>query len=134
ESIVQLRSPSHEFASVWRLPESRNERNQHQLLREAHLRMRWHLERAKFDETESTRWAVRRIQLVDANLRAMRIAGHVDEQIAEPAIDQPRHRRSGAAIGNLRESEFEFVQRIEPCFVDAWRLTGRPNEHPREQI
>src|SRR5262249_33912917 len=85
-------------------------------------------------ETESARWAVGRIQLVDADLRSMRIAGHVDQQVAENAIDEPRHRRAEIAIRHFGERELELVQRIEARFVDARRLTRRTDEQSRKEI
>ena len=52
--------------------------------------MRRHLERAELDEAEAARRPVGRIQLVDADLGAVRVAGHVDQEIAEQPIDEPR--------------------------------------------
>ncbi len=88
--------------SIRRLPEARDQRQQQLLLRKAHLRVRRHLERAEFDETEPPCWPVRRIQLVDADFRAMRVAGHVDQQVAEDPIDEPRRRRAIARDPALR--------------------------------
>jgi len=89
-------------------------------LREAHLGVRWHFEGAQLDETEAAGAAVGRVKFVDAELGAVRVAGHVDEQIAKEAIDQPR--RHGALLGDLLEGQFQLVERIVARFVDARRL------------
>ncbi len=72
------------------LPEPGDQRAQQQLLRQAHPRMRRHLERAELDQAQPAGRAVGRIELVDADLGAVRVAGDVDQQIAEQAIDQPQ--------------------------------------------
>ena len=103
------------------------------LLHEAHARMRRHLERAELDEAEPARRPVRRVELVDADLGAVRVAGDVDQQVAEQAVDEPRRRRLLRLI-RLLERELELVQRVVPRFVDARRLARRADEHAREEI
>ncbi len=100
------------------------------LLRETHLGVRRHLERAELDEPETAGGAVGRVEFVDADFRAVRAAGNVDQQVAEDAIDEPRRYARGRARRHLGEGEFEFVQRIEARFVDARRLTRRADEEP----
>ena len=97
ELIVQLGTPAHEVFGVGLAPKTRDERQQQQLLHEAHARVRRHLEGAELDEAEPARGPIRRIQLVDADLGAMRVAGDVDQQIAEQAVDEPGRRRARRA-------------------------------------
>ena len=44
----------------------------------------------KFQQTQPSGRAVRRIEFVDAELGAMRVAGDIDQQVAEDAVHQPR--------------------------------------------
>ena len=60
-----------------------------QLLGEAHARVRRHLEGAELDEAEPAHGPFRRVELVDADLGAVGVAGGVDQQVAEQAVDQP---------------------------------------------
>ena len=113
-------------------PEARDERQQQQLLHEAHRRMRRHLERAELDEPEPPCRPVGRVELVDAELGAMRVAGHVDQEIAEQPIDEPRRRLR--RLLHLRERELELVERVVPRLVDSRRLARRPDEHAREEV
>ena len=81
--------------------------------------------------------AVGRIQLVDTELGAMRVAGQVDQQVAEDAVDQPR--RAGVGLprtrfGNLLEGDLQFVQRVAAALVHARRLAGRADEAAGKQI
>ena len=89
EAVVQRRSPAHELLAIWLFPEHRDQRAQQQLLREAHARVRRHFERAELDQAEPAGRAVRRIELIDADFGAMRVARDIDQQVAEEAIDQP---------------------------------------------
>src|SRR6185436_8634329 len=96
-----------------------------------HARMRRHLEGPQLDQTKSSAAAVRRIKFIDAELRAMGVAGHVDEQVTEDAIDQPW--RGVAIFGKLAKSGFDFVERIVPSLVDSRMLARRPDERAAEQ-
>ena len=60
-----------------------------ELLGERHARVRRHLEGAHLEQAQAAGGAVRRIQLVDAELGAVRVAGGVDQQVAEQAVDEP---------------------------------------------
>ena len=71
--------------------------------------MRRHLERAELDQAEPARRPVRRVQLVDAELGAVRVAGHVDQQIAEQPVDEPRRRGCDRLIGTCCERDLELV-------------------------
>ena len=131
EAIVERRVPAHQRLIVGAIPEAGDEPPQQQLLREAHLRMRGHLERAQLHEPLPAAARFRRVQLVDAELGAVRVAGAIDQEVAKHAIDQPRRRRSG--LGHLRERNLELVQRIVPPLVDARMLAGGAEEETREQ-
>ena len=64
----------------------------------------------------------------------MRIAGDVDEQVAEQAVDEPRW--SGAAVGrrHLGERDLKFVEPVVPSLVDPWRLARGSDEEAGEEI
>ncbi len=93
--------------------------------------MRRHFERAQFHQSTATRRTVGRIELVDAELGAVRVAGHVRQQVTEHAIDQPGRR---ILAFELREGDREFVDVVVTRFVDARRLTRRSDEQAGEQI
>ena len=95
--------------------------------------MRGHLERTHLEQPEAPARRIGRVQLVDAELRAMRIAGHVDQEIAQQPVDEPR-RHGGARLGELLERDLELVERIVARLVEARRLRRRTQEQAREQI
>ena len=134
ELVVEQRRPAHHAVVVGLLPKARDQRADQQLLREAHLGVRRHLERAKFHQTQASGGTVGRVEFVDADLRAVRAAGDVDEQVAEDAVDEPGGNARRAARRHLGERDLELVERIEPRFVDARCLARRPDEQSREQI
>ena len=78
EAIVQRRAPTDEVAVLRLAPEPSDEGTEQQLLREAHARIGRHLERTELDQAETPGGAIGRIELVDANLGAMGVAGDVD--------------------------------------------------------
>ena len=120
-----------ERAPVRCLPEPGDQRAHQQLLGKAHAGMRWHLERAELDETKPAGRAVRRIELVDADLGTMRVATDVDQQMAENAIDQPRRRRATLLRLHFGERDLQLIELIVAGLVDARRLTGRADEQTR---
>ena len=63
----------------------------------------------------------------------MRIAGDVDQKIAQQPIDEPGRARV-LERWKLPEGDLELVQRIVARLIDAWRLRGRSDEQTREQI
>src|SRR4051794_4501546 len=63
----------------------------------------------------------------------MGIAGDVDQQIAKQPVDEPRARLF-AGLRHLRQRNLEFVKRLVPCLVNAWRLAGRTDEQAREEV
>jgi hypothetical protein len=83
------------------VPEAGHQAAQQQLLGQRHARVRRHLEGAQLEQAEAAGRAVRRIQLVDAELGAVGVAGDVDQQVAQHAVDQPG--RHVAAGRNLAE-------------------------------
>src|SRR5262249_59889505 len=72
-------------------------------------------------------------ELVETHLGAMHVAGDVDQEVAEQAIDQPRW--CWAVLPRQRaERRLQLVQAVLPRFVDARRLARRADEESREQI
>ena len=59
--------------------------------------MRRHLEGAHLQEPQPPARGVGRVQLVDAEFGAMRVAGDVDQQIAQQPVDEPGRRTSPGA-------------------------------------
>ena len=128
--------PQRTSGAVERLaPEPGDQRAQQQLLRQAHARVRRHLERAELDQPEPAGRAVGRVELVDADLGAMGVAGDVDQKVAEQAVDQPGRRRLAVpGGGTLASAISELVEHIVARLVDARRLAGRADEQAGEQI
>ncbi len=126
EPVVEGGPPADRLLDVWLLPEHRHERTDKKLLRQAHLRMRRHLEAAELNEPQTPRGVVRRIELVDADLGPVRVAGDVDQEVPEDPVDEPRRRVN---VGpDLVERDLEFVEGVLPPFVDAARwLVGPMN-------
>ena len=54
----------------------------------------------------------------------MRIARHVDQDVPEDAIDEPRRDLGRGARRHFGEREFQLVERIEARFIDARWLYG----------
>ena len=133
EAVVQRGAPAREAALLRLAPHFCDQRADQELLREAHPRIGRHLQRTEFDQAEPAGGAVRRIELVDADLGAMGIAGDVDQDVPEQPVDQPQ-RRLHAGWRHLRQRDLQFIQTVMPCLVDARRLAGRADEHAGEQI
>ena len=111
EAVMQRRAPAHQAALLRLAPEPGDQRAEQQLLGQAHARVGRHFERAELDQAEPAGRPVGRIELVDADLGAMGVAGDVDQQIAEQPVDQPGRRRSPRrAPARLRERDLEFVE------------------------
>ena len=107
------------------LPEPGDERAQKQLLRKAHARVRRHFKTPELDKTEAARRTVRGIELVDADFRPVRVAGDIDQKIAQQPVKQPRE-RSGTLAGtvDLGKGNLQFVKPVVAGFVHA-RGPGR---------
>ena len=65
----------------------------------------------------------------------MGVAGDVDQDVAEQAVDQPRrHRFAAARLRHFADRDFKLVEQILARLVDARRLAGRPDEQTGKQI
>ena len=128
--------PQRDERAVERLaPEPGDQRAQQQLLGKAHARIGRHFERAELDQPEPAGRSFRREQLVDADFGPMGIAGHIDQDVAKQAVDQPwRRRLAFAGRRHIGEGDLEFVQHILPRLVDARRLAGGTDEQTGEQV
>ena len=100
EAVVQRRAPAHQPALLRLAPEPGDQRAEQQLLGQAHARVRRHLEGAELDQAEPAGRAVRRIELVDADLGAVGVAGRhrpagcgTAGRPARAAAARPRRRR-----------------------------------------
>ena len=134
EAVVQLRAPAHQRLLVGLLPEPGDQRAQQQHLRQAHPRMRRHFEGAEFQQAEAAGRAVGRIEFVDAEFGAVGVAGDVDQQIAQQAVDQPGRRGSSPRSGicwKAISSSYRLSLRASST-RGAW-LVG-PMNMPREQV
>ena len=134
EPVVQRRAEADRRAAEGLLPEPGDQRPQDQLLRQAHARVRRHLEGAELDQAQPTGRAVGREQLVDADLGPMRVAGDVDQQVAEDPVDQPGRAGLAAGLGNLAECDLQLVELVLARLVQPRRLAGRADEQAREQV
>ena len=135
EPVVQRRAPARQRPVQRIAPQPREDRADQQLLGEAHARVRRHLEAAELDQPEPAGRAVGRIELVDADFRAMGVAGHVGQKVAHQPVDQPRRRRLAVAgLRDLRQRDLEFVKAVVARLVDARRLAGRADEQAGEEI
>jgi hypothetical protein len=114
------------------VPEFGDQRPQQQVLCQAHARVRGHFEGAHFQQAQSTGGGFGGIELVDAELRAVRVASGIHQQVAEDSIYDPRW--NIAMIGNLAERDFQFVHLIVACFIHARGLAGWAHELPAEEI
>ena len=103
------------------LPEARDQRAQQQLLREAHARMRRHLEGAQLQQAKPAGLAVGRVELVDAELGAVGVAGDVDQQVAHDAVHQP---------GGMSAPRLPRFPKRDLQLVDAGRCAPRRRAAP----
>src|SRR5215813_11161968 len=96
--------------------------------------MRRHFEGSHLDETEAAGGAVRRVQLVDAKLSAMRVAGHIYQKVAKDSVYQPRGTLFAPRTVQQAESQLQLVHGIGPRFIDPGRLACGPDEHARKEV
>ncbi len=134
EPVVQPGAEADQRPAVGLLPEPGDQGAQDQLLGEAHPGVRRHLEGAELDQAQAAGRAVGRVQLVDADLGPVGVAGHVDQQVAEDPVDQPGRAGPGTGIGDLAERDLELVELVLARLVEARRLAGRADEQAREQV
>ena len=83
----------------WRTPIVADQSADEQLLGQTHPGIGRHFEAAELDKAEAAGGAIGRKELVDADFRAVGIAGHICEKIAEKAIRQPGQGRAGGDVG-----------------------------------
>ena len=133
EAVMQLRAPVDEFVLVGLVPEARYQGPQQQHLGQAHARMGRHFKGTEFEQTAPPAAVVGRIELVDAELGAMGVAGQVDELIAHHAVHQPR-RDIVVTHGQLAEGGGQFMQAVVTRLVDAGCLAGRADEQAGKQV
>ena len=134
--VVEVGSPAHQLLGVGLFPEGRDQPAQQQVLGQAHLRMRRHLESPHLHEAQPAGRAFRCEELVDAELRPMRVAAGIDQQVPEQPVHQPRRHR-GSVRGRLpiqfAEGDLQLVQRIVAGLVHAGGLAGLTDEKPAEE-
>jgi hypothetical protein len=125
--------PADEPFPVGRFPKYGNERSNEELLREAHSRVRRHLERPKLHEALPPRRAIGAVELVDAQLGAARMYRPVNQQSPEEPVVEPRRRR--LALRRLVEpSECTSRRGCRFALVDSWRFACRADEQPRKEV
>ncbi|MCY1433262.1 hypothetical protein D9M71_492850 [compost metagenome] len=95
--------------------------------------MGWHLEGAQLKQAQAATGTVGRVQLVDAKLGTVGVAGHIDQQIAQQAVDQPWRARL-TRPRHLSKGYFQLVQGVVTCLVDPWRLRSRADEQAGKQV
>ena len=139
EAVVQRGAPFGERLGRRLPPEHRDQRPHEQLLHQAHAGVRRHLEGAELQQPQPPGRGVRRVELVDAELGPVRVAGQVDQQMPEQPIDDPERLRLAARSGVVRhwslvECHLQLVHRIAAALVDPRRLAGRADEQPAEQV
>src|SRR5262249_25457264 len=109
ETVVEACTPSNRPLVIRILPELGYNPAHEELLSETHPRMRRHLERTHLDETEPSCRAVRRIQLVDAEFRAMCVACDIHKKITKDSIDQPWRAFGATCTVDETERHLQFV-------------------------
>ena len=90
EAVVQLGAPAHERRRRYGSFQKRATSARSSSCCVRLMRACGGISNARSSSSPAAAVAVGRIQLVDAELGAMRVAGHVDQQVAEHAIHQPR--------------------------------------------
>jgi hypothetical protein len=101
------------------------------------LRVRRHFKGAEFQQAEAAAGAVGRIELVDAELGAMGVAGKIDQQITQQPVHQPRCQRFLAGTlfeRHLLKRDVQLVEIVVARFIHARRLAGGADELAGEQI
>jgi len=98
-----------------------------------------HLEAAELEQTEPAPERIGAVELVDAELGPVGVAGDVGEQVAERAVDHPGPVLGVIVIlvgeaGDLGKGDLELVQVFWPALVHPRRLAGRADEPPGEQV
>ena len=89
KAIVQLGAPAHQGLVVGFFPEARHQGAQQQGLHQRHAAVGRHFKAPEFENAQAAGGAVGGVQLVDAELRAMGVAGDIDQQVAQQPVHQP---------------------------------------------
>ncbi len=128
---MKCRTPPQQVSLKWLLPEHAYQRANQQHLQQTHSIVRRHFKRSKLQQPETQTLKLRGIKLVDAELRPVRITGHVDEQIAKQSVHEVRRTR---AFRQLAEGNLQLVKRVRTRFIHTRVLTRWPNVHARKQV
>src|SRR5881392_3858805 len=86
KAVMEFGAPAHEGTPAGLSPETGNERAKEELLGQTHARVRRHFKGAQLDETEPAAAGLGRVELVDAEFGPVRVARHVDEQVAKDSV------------------------------------------------
>ncbi|MNP57590.1 hypothetical protein D3C76_1524310 [compost metagenome] len=92
-----------------------------------------HFKRAQLQQAQATGRTIRRIQFVDAELGAVSVAGHVDQQVAQQSVHQPG-RALLARRRHLGEGNFQLIQGVIARFINARGLGCRADEQSGKQV
>ncbi len=134
EAIVQPRAPADTTTGLGLAPEPRDQRAQQQLLGEAHPGVRRHLEGAELHEAEAPRGPVRRVELVDADLGPVGVAGDVHQDVAEDPVDEPARDVGRVRLRHLVQRHLQLVEPVVARLVHARGLARRADIEAREQV
>ena len=134
EPLVQLGAPADQRGRVPLLGEPRQQRPDQQRLDQGHVGVRRHLEPAQLQQPESSAQRVGTVELVDAELGPVGVAGDVGQQVAQRPVDRP-----GPVLGvgqpvDLGERDLQLVQGLGTSLVHPRRLAGRADEPAGEQV
>src|SRR5436309_10990713 len=89
EPVMEFGAPAHQGPLIRVLPATGDQRAEQELWGEAHARVRRHCKGAQLDQAKAAAAGFGRVEFVDAELRAMRVASNVNEQVAKNPIHQP---------------------------------------------
>ena len=137
EPVVQFCAPTRHGCRIGLVPKAGDQRTQQELLHDAHAGMGRHLEGAQLQQTQAPGRGVGRVHLVNAELAAVGVAGHVHQNVAQGPVDHP-----GGHVGaqllpvfnDLAQGDFQLIDLVIARFVHARGLAGRADEHAAEQI
>ena len=122
------------------VPEPCHQRAHQQRLHHRHLIVRWHLEAAQLQQAQPAASTVGAVELVDAELGAVRISGDVGQQVPQRPVGDPRlggTRRpagKGSEPRDLRERDLQLVERLGTALIDPRRLRSGADEPAGEQV
>src|ERR1017187_7233621 len=125
---MECSAPTNQTAVEWPFPKHAYQGADEQHLYKTHSDMRSHFKGTQFEEAKAQPATLRGIELVDAELGAMRVSSDIDEQIAEQSI---HHDRRAVVRRQIAKSDLQFVQGIRARLVYARRLACRTHIHTR---